>query len=106
MGWSAARKLRRSVDGLTRVVAVEVGTRRLTPEGRDPDLREALEFARTHLADGVEPPLRMANVPSVGLLHEALVDQVEVNQILAQRDAQPPLPPPPPLPVVDPPRRP
>ena len=26
MGWSAARKLRRSVDGLTRVVAVEVLT--------------------------------------------------------------------------------
>jgi len=28
-------------------------------------------------------------------VHEALVDQVEVNQILAHRDAQPPLPPPP-----------
>ena len=26
MGWSAARKLRRSVDGLTRVVAIEVLT--------------------------------------------------------------------------------
>jgi histidine ammonia-lyase len=26
MGWSAARKLRRSVDGLTRVLAVEVLT--------------------------------------------------------------------------------
>ena len=38
MGWSAARKLRRSVDGLTRVLAVEVlaGARAL-------DLRRPLE---------------------------------------------------------------
>ncbi len=50
------------------------------------------------LSNGVDPPLRLANVPDVGLVHEALVDQVEVNQILAHRDAQPPLPPPPPLP--------
>lgn len=48
------------------------------------------------LSNGVEPPLRLRDVPSVGLVHEALVDQVEVNQILAHRDAQPPLPPPPP----------
>jgi hypothetical protein len=50
------------------------------------------------LSNGVDAPLRLVNVPSVGLVHEALVDQVEVNQILAHRDAQPPLPPPPPLP--------
>lgn len=50
------------------------------------------------LSNGVDAPLRLANVPSVSLVHEALVDQVEVNQILAHRDAQPPLPPPPPLP--------
>lgn len=50
------------------------------------------------LSNGIDPPLRLANVPSVGLVHEALVDQVEVNQILAHRDAQPPLPPPPPPP--------
>lgn len=49
------------------------------------------------LSNGVDQPLRLANVPSVGLVHEALVDQVEVNQILAHRDAQsyPPAPPPP-----------
>lgn len=41
-------------SGFDGVVAVEVGTRRLTPEGRDADLRESLEFARTHLADGGE----------------------------------------------------
>lgn len=50
------------------------------------------------LSNGVDQPLRMANIPSVGLVHEALVDQVEVNQILAHRDAQaiPPMPPAPP----------
>ncbi|GAA1926824.1 hypothetical protein GCM10009775_18750 [Microbacterium aoyamense] len=45
------------------------------------------------LSNGVDAPLRLANVPSVALVHEALIDQVEVNQILAHRDAQPPLPP-------------
>lgn len=45
------------------------------------------------LSNGVEPPLRLADVPTIALVHEALVDQVEVNQILAHRDAQPPLPP-------------
>ncbi len=40
------------------------------------------------LSNGVEPPLRLVNVPSVALVHETLVDQVEVNQILAHRDAQ------------------
>jgi hypothetical protein len=39
--------------------------------------------------------MRLSNVPSIALVHEALVDQVEVNQILAHRDAQsfPPMPP-------------
>jgi membrane protein YdbS with pleckstrin-like domain len=56
------------------------------------------------LAGGVEAPLRLANIPSPELVHEALVDQVEVNQILAHRDGQalPPIanaaPPVPPLP--------
>ncbi|MFB8386160.1 PH domain-containing protein [Microbacterium sp. NPDC055910] len=45
------------------------------------------------LSNGVDEPLRLVNVPSMALVHEALVDQVEVNQILAHRDAQPPLPP-------------
>ena len=50
------------------------------------------------LSNGVDQPLRLADVPSVALVHEALVDQVEVNQILAHRDAQsfpqaPPAPP-------------
>jgi membrane protein YdbS with pleckstrin-like domain len=50
------------------------------------------------LSNGVDEPLRLVDVPSLELVHEALVDQVEVNQILAHRDAQalPPMPPPPP----------
>ncbi|MDQ1074021.1 MULTISPECIES: PH domain-containing protein [Microbacterium] len=40
------------------------------------------------LSNGVEPPLRLKNVPNAVLLHETLVDQVEVNQILAHRDSQ------------------
>ncbi|MFB7251815.1 PH domain-containing protein [Microbacterium sp. NPDC056234] len=40
------------------------------------------------LSNGVDAPLRLANVPTVTLVHETLVDQIEVNQILAHRDAQ------------------
>lgn len=40
------------------------------------------------LSNGVDTPLRLANVPNVTLVHEALADQIEVNQILAHRDAQ------------------
>jgi membrane protein YdbS with pleckstrin-like domain len=40
------------------------------------------------LSNGVDVPLRLVNVPSVELVHEVLVDQVEVSQILAHRDAQ------------------
>ncbi|MDQ1177106.1 PH domain-containing protein [Microbacterium sp. 20-116] len=40
------------------------------------------------LSNGVEPVLRLKNIPHAALVHETLVDQVEVNQILAHRDAQ------------------
>lgn len=40
------------------------------------------------LSNGVDAPVRMANIPSVRLMHEALADQVEVSQILAHRDFQ------------------
>jgi membrane protein YdbS with pleckstrin-like domain len=49
------------------------------------------------LSNGVDEPMRLSDIPNVGLVHEALVDQVEVSQILAHRDAQP-LPPAPPAP--------
>lgn len=42
------------------------------------------------LSNGVDAPMRLRNVPNAELVHEVLVDQVEVNQILAHRDAQPP----------------
>jgi len=40
------------------------------------------------LSNGVDAPMRLQNVPMVNLVHEVLADQVEVNQILAHRDAQ------------------
>jgi membrane protein YdbS with pleckstrin-like domain len=40
------------------------------------------------LSNGVDTPLRLANVPNVTLVHETLADQIEVSQILAHRDAQ------------------
>ncbi|WP_425343274.1 PH domain-containing protein [Microbacterium esteraromaticum] len=40
------------------------------------------------LSNGVDEPMRLQNVPMVNLVHEVLADQVEVNQILAHRDAQ------------------
>ncbi|WP_052676428.1 PH domain-containing protein [Microbacterium hydrocarbonoxydans] len=40
------------------------------------------------LTNGVDAPLRLANVPNVTLVHETLADQIEVSQILAHRDAQ------------------
>lgn len=40
------------------------------------------------LTNGVDAPLRLINVPHVNLVNEVLADQIEVNQILAHRDAQ------------------
>lgn len=40
------------------------------------------------LSNGAEPDLVLRNVANVRLVHEVLVDQVEINQILAHRDAQ------------------
>ncbi len=39
------------------------------------------------LANGVDEPLRLVDIPSVRLVHETLSDQVEVSQILAHRDS-------------------
>jgi membrane protein YdbS with pleckstrin-like domain len=41
------------------------------------------------LSNGVDAPLRLRNIPDAVLVNEVLVDQVEVNQILAHRDSQP-----------------
>ncbi|KAA9085073.1 PH domain-containing protein [Microbacterium radiodurans] len=39
------------------------------------------------LSNGVDPSLRLVNIPAVSLVHEVLADQVEVSQILAHRDS-------------------
>jgi len=59
MGWSAARKLRRCVDGLTRVVAIEVLT-----AARALDLRRPLEPSPA--TGAVVRLLRSAGVPGPG----------------------------------------
>jgi histidine ammonia-lyase len=59
MGWHAARKLRRSVDGLTRVVAIELLT-----AARALDLRAPLAPARATAA--VRDAIRVAGVPGPG----------------------------------------
>ncbi len=41
------------------------------------------------LSNGVDAPMLLRNIPMTSLVHEVLVDQVEVNQILAHRDGQP-----------------
>lgn len=40
------------------------------------------------LSNGVDAPLVLRNVPYATLINETLTDQIEVNQILAHRDAQ------------------
>ena len=59
MGWAAARKLRRAVDGLTRVLAVEVLT-----AARALDLRAPLEAAVPTAA--VRDAVRAAGVGGPG----------------------------------------
>lgn len=43
--------------------------------------------AGTLTLTGADRTLRLANIPSVRLVHETLADQVEVSQILAHRDS-------------------
>src|SRR3712207_5556165 len=59
MGWAAARKLRRAVDGLTRVLAVEVLTAALAIDLRAPLLPAAATGA-------VRDLVRSAGVPGPG----------------------------------------
>jgi histidine ammonia-lyase len=57
MGWSAARKLRRSVDGLTRVVAIEVLTAARALDMRDPKPSPATAAVVRLLRDaGIDGP--------------------------------------------------
>jgi histidine ammonia-lyase len=57
MGWSAARKLRKSVDGLTRVLAVELLTAARALDMRRPlNPAPATAAVRARLREFVEPP--------------------------------------------------
>ena len=81
MGWSAARKLRRSVDGLTRVVAIEVLTaaRALdlrAPLEPSPATRAVLDLLRTRV-EGPGPDRHLA--PEI----EAAVDLVHTGAVVA-----------------------
>jgi histidine ammonia-lyase len=85
MGWSAARKLRRAVDGLTRVVAIE-----LLVAARALDLRRPLEPAAATAA--VRDALRMT-VPGpgpdrhLGPEIEAALDVVASGRALAAAES-------------------
>ena len=59
MGWAAARKLRRAIDGLTRVLAIEILT-----AARALDLRAPLRPARATAA--VRDAVRAAGVDGPG----------------------------------------
>ncbi len=86
MGWASARKLRRAVDGLTRVIAIEVLT-----AARALDLRRPLEPApatgavvdllRTHGVQGPGPDRHLS--PEI----EAAVQLVRDGQVLAAAEA-------------------
>ncbi len=87
MGWSAARKLRRSVDGLTRVVAIEVMT-----AARALDLRAPLEpspatgavvrLLRGHGVQGPGPDRHLS--PEI----EATVGLVRSGAVIAAAEEQ------------------
>jgi histidine ammonia-lyase len=81
MGWSAARKLRRSVDGLTRVVAIEVLTaaRALdlrAPLEPSPATRAVRDLLRSRV-EGPGPDRHLA--PEI----EAAVDMVHTGAVVA-----------------------
>jgi histidine ammonia-lyase len=56
MGWSAARKLRRAVDGLTRVLAVELLTAARSLDFREPAPAAATAAVRAALRTAVDGP--------------------------------------------------
>ena len=106
MGWSSARKLRRSVDGLTRVIAVEVLT-----AARALDLRRPLEPSPAtaavinllrsngvqgpgpdrHLSPEIETCVRLVRDGSVVAAVESVIGDLHDHE---RRRARPSTPPP------------
>jgi len=86
MGWSGARKLRRSVDGLTRVVAIEVlaGARALdfrAPLEPAPATRAVVRLLRDAGIDGPGPDRHLS--PEI----EVAVELVRSGAVLAAAEA-------------------
>jgi histidine ammonia-lyase len=82
MGWSAARKLRRSIDGLTRVLAIEVFTaaRALdlrAPLRPSPATAAVVALLRSHGVSGPGPDRYLS--PEI----EATVELVAAGAIVA-----------------------
>jgi histidine ammonia-lyase len=86
MGWSAARKLRRSVDGLTRVVAIEVLTaaRALglrAPLEPSPASGAVVALLNQHGVEGPGPDRHLA--PEI----ETVVDLVRSGAVLSAAES-------------------
>ncbi|HYJ67012.1 MAG TPA: histidine ammonia-lyase [Nocardioidaceae bacterium] len=85
MGWSAARKLRRALDGLTRVLAIELvtaarGIDLRAPLGPGPGTGAVVSLLRSHGVPGPGPDQHLAPAieSAVGLVRSgAVVDAVE-----------------------------
>src|SRR3954465_138990 len=105
MGWHAARKLRRALDGLTRVLAIEILTAaralatRTPPPAPPPDLRAPLEPAAP--TAGVRDAIRAAGVAGPGP-DRHLAPEIETVVDLVTRGALLPPPPPTPAPTKNP----
>ena len=76
MGWSAARKLRRSIDGLARVVAIELLTSARGMDLRAPVQPGPVGFAvRAQLRARVEGPATdRCLAPEIAAAHEMVLD--------------------------------
>jgi histidine ammonia-lyase len=86
MGWSAARKLRRSIDGLTRVVAIEVLTaaRALdlrAPLEASPATKAVVRLLRAHGIEGPGPDRHLS--PEI----DAAVELVACGAVLAAAES-------------------
>lgn len=97
--WPYARWATRSYTITTRRVIVQSGifsrerreithARGYTIGERRGPLQRLWGTGTLSLSNGVEDPVRLADIASVRLVHEVLADQIEVNQILAHRGGQ------------------
>lgn len=86
MGWSAARKLRKSVDGLSRVLAIELmtATRAIhlrAPLSPSPATRSVLDLLAAHEV-GLPGPDRFL-APEIDQVHQLVINR-EVTAAVAK----------------------